>query len=194
MRLSKCLALWKTFHLSGDYELQVLREVRESLRLFPTIPYLARHITEDTTLPSGYTIPDGCGVIIPFIRLHRDPEQYPNPNVFDPDNFLPERVSTRHPYSFCPFSAGPRNCIGQRYAMVQMKALAICLLRSFWFTPVDFKLELASKITMISRTGIRLGLKRRTHERPHVDNIEEKSKYIKCSVSYLDIQFKDNYL
>jgi cytochrome P450 len=64
-------------------------------------------ITENYTLPSGTQTP-----ILPFL-IHRNPKVFPNPEEFNPDNFLPERVVQRHPFAYLPFSAGPRNCIGK---------------------------------------------------------------------------------
>lgn len=62
----------------------------------------------------GFTIPAGTNVVIDIGHTHRDPDQYPDPDTFDPDNFLPERARLRHPYAYIPFSAGPRNCIGNQ--------------------------------------------------------------------------------
>lgn len=62
---------------------------------------------------NGKKVPAGTTIIIATIKLHRRPDIYPNPDKFDPDNFLPERSANRHYYAFVPFSAGPRSCVGK---------------------------------------------------------------------------------
>lgn len=90
------------------------RCLMETLRMFPPVPLIARELQEDLQLNSGpYVIPRGATVTVATILLHRNPKVYANPNVFDPDNFLPERQANRHYYAFVPFSAGPRSCVGK---------------------------------------------------------------------------------
>lgn len=62
---------------------------------------------------NGVKVPAGATVVIATYKLHRHEEIYPNPDKFDPDNFLPERSANRHYYAFVPFSAGPRSCVGE---------------------------------------------------------------------------------
>lgn len=63
---------------------------------------------------NNYVLPKGATVVITTLKIHRRPDIYPNPDVFNPDNFLPEKTQERHYYSFIPFSAGPRSCVGNK--------------------------------------------------------------------------------
>ncbi|GFT86254.1 cytochrome P450 4V2 [Nephila pilipes] len=99
-----------------EYDLKEMKYlkciIKETLRMYPPVSLVERCVTRDTTL-CGYQIPKGATcLIIPFI-LHRDEDMFPNPEIFDPDRFLPENSLTRHPFAYIPFSAGPRNCLGK---------------------------------------------------------------------------------
>ncbi|KAK0087453.1 hypothetical protein PV325_000952 [Microctonus aethiopoides] len=108
------------------------RCLMETLRLYPPVPIIARQIKTDLKLATGdYTIPGGCTVVVATFKLHRQPHIYPNPDTFNPDNFLPEKTANRHYYAFVPFSAGPRSCVGRKYAMLKLKILLSTILRNF---------------------------------------------------------------
>lgn len=106
------------------------RCIKESLRLYPSVAQIGRAVTEDLQL-KNYLIPAGSVLNIHIFDLHRDPNYWPNPNVFDPDRFLPNNVQNRHPFAYVPFSAGSRNCIGQKFAILELKVLISYLLQNF---------------------------------------------------------------
>nr|XP_020725893.1 phylloquinone omega-hydroxylase CYP4F2-like isoform X2 [Odocoileus virginianus texanus] len=109
--------------------------IKESLRLHPAITYITRHCTQDIMLPDGRVIPKGVICLISIFATHHNPSVWPDPEVYDPFRFDPENIKGRSPLAFIPFSAGPRNCIGQTFAMTEMKVvLALTLLR-FRFLP-----------------------------------------------------------
>ncbi|XP_048506607.1 cytochrome P450 4C1-like isoform X2 [Athalia rosae] len=106
------------------------RVIKETMRLFPIAPILVRAVTDDLNI-GEHTLPKGSSVVIGILKAHRNPEYWPHPLKFDPDRFLPEETAKRHPYCYLPFSAGPRNCLGGKYAMMAMKALLATVLRSY---------------------------------------------------------------
>ncbi|OXA37578.1 Cytochrome P450 4C1 [Folsomia candida] len=105
--------------------------IKESLRVLPPVPMIMRHATEDIPLDNSQIIPKGCEMVFIIREIHRDPQYFPNPDQFDPNRFLPEACVNRNQYAFIPFSAGPRNCLGMKYAMIQMKTCLAHILRNF---------------------------------------------------------------
>ena len=87
--------------------------LKESLRLFQSVPIMSRTLGEDVVIHDR-VIPVGTNCILLSFLLHRDPTVFKDPDTFDPDRFLPENCAKRNPYAYVPFSAGPRNCIGQK--------------------------------------------------------------------------------
>ncbi|KAJ0175320.1 hypothetical protein K1T71_009461 [Dendrolimus kikuchii] len=106
--------------------------IKETLRLYPSVPFISRQITEDVVL-DDLLVPKGAEVAVHIYDLHRREELFPEPEVFRPERFFSNEI--RHPYAFVPFSAGPRNCIGQKFAMLEMKCLLSEIIRNFTLKP-----------------------------------------------------------
>ncbi|XP_071579411.1 cytochrome P450 4g15-like [Temnothorax nylanderi] len=107
------------------------RVIKETMRIFPVVPIIARQVTEDLKI-GKVILPKGTNIFIPIIKMHRNEKYWPNPLMFDPDRFLPERNPKSQSY-YMPFSAGLRNCIGIKYAMMSMKVVLATLARTFVF-------------------------------------------------------------
>ncbi|XP_070375416.1 cytochrome P450 4F2-like isoform X1 [Equus asinus] len=104
--------------------------IKESLRLHPPTVGISRRCTQDIVLPDGRVIPKGVTCVISIFGTHHNPSVWPDAEVYDPFRFDPENTKERSPLAFIPFSAGPRSCIGQTFAMTEMKVvLALTLLR-----------------------------------------------------------------
>lgn len=104
--------------------------LKESLRIRPSVPIIMRELSSDQVI-GGINIPKGVTLLLNQFLIHRDPTQWINPEVFDPDRFLPENSIGRKPFAFIPFSAGNRNCIGQRFALLEEKVIMTHILRHF---------------------------------------------------------------
>ncbi|KAI6223100.1 hypothetical protein M3Y99_01461300 [Aphelenchoides fujianensis] len=104
--------------------------VKEALRLYPPVPFFSRKVKRDFEC-LGYTIPRGTTLLVAPAAVHMDGRHFPNPMVYNPDNFDHERTAKRHPFAFIPFSAGYRNCIGQKFAMMEEKTVLAWFFRYY---------------------------------------------------------------
>ncbi|KAJ2939829.1 hypothetical protein O0L34_g18023 [Tuta absoluta] len=116
--------------------------VSELLRKYPPAVGLDRMCTKDYNLgkPNDYAAKDyiirkGDGLQIPVWAMHRDPEFFPNPDKFDPERFSEENKHNIKPFTYSPFGLGPRNCIGSRFALCEIKVMAYMLLRHMEVSP-----------------------------------------------------------
>jgi cytochrome P450 len=90
----------------------------ESMRLYPPAWGFSRQAIDDDEV-GGFHLPQGwLAFIVPYV-LHRSPRLWERPDAFDPDRFLPERSADRPKFAFIPFGAGPRQCIGNGFALVE---------------------------------------------------------------------------
>lgn len=117
------------------HELKYLdRVIKESMRVYPTAPMFSRQITENIVFNDGVELPIGVDVIlIPFFTF-KDPAVFENPDKFDPDRFLEGKSNS---YAYYPFSAGPRNCIGQKLAILQLKYWVSSIIRCLEILPAN---------------------------------------------------------
>ncbi|CAN9513814.1 unnamed protein product [Ophioblennius macclurei] len=134
--------------------------IKESLRLYPPVPGMARKTTKPMTFFDGRSVPEGVSVGISVFGIHRNATVWENPDVFDPLRFLPENVSKRSPHAFVPFSAGPRNCIGQNFAMNEMKVVIAQTLRRYQLiADPAYQPKLVPRLILRSLNGIHIRIK-----------------------------------
>ncbi|KAK9501325.1 hypothetical protein O3M35_012061 [Rhynocoris fuscipes] len=114
----------------------------EALRLYPPISGLERAVTKPIEL-NGLNLEVGTKIVIPVSGLHYDPQYYPDPLVFKPERFSHEEKIKRNPYVYLPFGAGPRNCLGLRFALINSLICLSHLLKHYEIdicekTPIPF--------------------------------------------------------
>jgi len=113
---------------TADDELPVLdRVIKESLRLRPPAWAMGRKPIAPTKL-RGYPVPEGALIFVLPWLTHRHPDFWEAPGVFDPDRWLPERSEERHRFAWYPFGGGPRVCIGQGFALLELRIVLATML------------------------------------------------------------------
>ncbi|XP_058115805.1 probable cytochrome P450 4aa1 [Anopheles ziemanni] len=128
--------------------------IKESLRLYPSVPLMARKIGEDVRV-GKYQLPAGSEVLILPYATHRVEHVYPDPERFNPERFG-DGAPHQNPYAFLPFSAGPRNCIGYKFAYIEMKTIVSRVLQNFHLSPAPGKEEVLPifRMTLRAKGGL----------------------------------------
>ncbi|GJQ70771.1 hypothetical protein Trydic_g699 [Trypoxylus dichotomus] len=136
--------------------------IKETLRHCAAVPAHERLLEEDITI-DGITLPKGTEVSIAIYATHHNEEYYANPNVFDPDRFLPENAHKIQPYTYLPFTKGPRDCIGKTMSMLLMKSIVTKVIRNFQLLPVNppHTPKLTSEFVLKSANGLPVRMKSR---------------------------------
>ena len=136
----QCLELGPTPTIAEIEDVEDLDLVmKETLRLHPPVPVLARRAVKDTEV-LGVPIPKGRFVAIMPMLSHHLPEYWTDPEIFDPARFSPERREDKsHRFAWEPFGGGVHKCLGMVFANMESKLVLSALLRNFeWSVPLDY--------------------------------------------------------
>ncbi len=141
------------------YTMQVVQEV---LRLYPPAWVISRRsLAEDQIGP--YVFPADSYMLISAYTLHRNPEYWDKPEIFDPDRFSAENSKDRPTYAYLPFGGGPRLCIGNNFALMEMQLVLAVLLRDFDVDLLSLNqaIEPEPMVTLRPKGGVKLRVKHR---------------------------------
>ena len=137
--------------------------LKETLRLYPSVPFVGRDLEEDTVI-DGHTIYKNTDVYVNIIMLHRNESYWKEPAKFNPYRFKPENANERHPFCYVPFSAGPRNCVGQRFALLETKIYVFCILKNFNIrsSQREDEIKLCTEVVTKSKNGVMIVFEKRS--------------------------------
>jgi cytochrome P450 len=138
------------------------RVIDEAMRLYPPAWGFSRQALADDEL-GGYRLPRGwLAFLMPYV-LHRQPAYWPDPERFDPDRFTPERSAERPKFAYLPFGAGPRQCIGNQFALLEAHLSVATLAQTHRLRLVPgHPVEPWPLITLRPRFGMPMTIERRT--------------------------------
>lgn len=109
------------------YTRQVFMEI---LRMYTPIAFLPRALNQADNL-GIYHLPANATVLVFYYGVHHNPRVWDRPEVFDPDRFKPENMTGRHAFAYIPFSAGPRKCAGDEFALLEGTLVIAMLLQKY---------------------------------------------------------------
>lgn len=140
-------------------KLQYHRQViSEALRLYPPA-WITDRVALDEDEAHGVKIAKGEIIGVFIYGAHRSPTHWDNPDIFDPSRFSPQNIKKIPAFAYFPFGGGPRLCIGQQFAMMEMIQAIFHLLEHFAFTlDPDQKIDINPLITLRPRHGMRMNI------------------------------------
>lgn len=125
---------------SGNLDYETLSSIKyldafidETLRMYPPVTIIMRLCIEDHILPNGLKVEKGTPISIPVYGIHNDSKNFPEPDKFNPDRFMPENKDQIPQCAFLGFVQGPRNCIGMRFALLEAKMTLANLVLKYKF-------------------------------------------------------------
>ena len=130
--------------------------IQEALRLYPPFWMVDRMALADDRA-GDLAIPRGSTVVVFIYGAHHSPEHWENPESFDPERFTKANEKLHTPFTYLPFGAGPRGCIGGNYAMLQILMILSVLLRKYDLRLVpDLTIEARPMVILRPKFGIRM--------------------------------------
>jgi cytochrome P450 len=140
--------------------------IMESMRLFPPAPLIVRRTTKSVIL-GGTTIQAGSSVHIPIFALHRQERLWPRAQTFEPDRFAPTQSAERERFTYMPFGAGPRVCIGAGLAMTECLVVLASLLPTYRVRPLQAtppRAQMRITLRPVGGMPVRIALRGSRHE------------------------------
>ncbi|XP_051956807.1 steroid 17-alpha-hydroxylase/17,20 lyase [Xyrauchen texanus] len=133
--LDECLGKDRPPALSDRSRLPFLESVIcEVMRIRPVSPILIPHVAMQDTSLGGHAVPKGTRVLVNMWAIHHDPKHWDEADRFRPERFLDASGKRISPSSFLPFGAGPRVCVGESLARMELFLFVSCLLQRFHFS------------------------------------------------------------
>ena len=135
--------------------------LEESLRLYPPVPRFDREAIVPDMIGEHEVKPGDLVSIWPWL-VHRHKRLWDDPDAFDAERFSPERRKALHRFQYIPFGAGPRTCVGARFAMAEALTILACWLANWRFRPVPGReVRVSGMVTLRPKGGLPLAFERR---------------------------------
>ena len=134
--------------------------LEESMRLYPPAWIVGRRPLEDVEI-EGYNIPKDTNILMPVFSLHKNPNYWNDPEKFDPERFKPETRNNIDRFVYLPFGGGPRMCIGNHFALLEMQIALTKLYQNFSFElEKGFSVDLDPLITLRPKHGMMMKVRK----------------------------------